>query len=78
MSSHSLFTRKGVGSQPPPAGTRYENDRQRRYSGDNRDRNYRGQEITEIAIEISARIIGTTNREEEIEAFPATDDISHP
>ena len=25
VSSHSLFTRKGVGSQPLPAGTRYEN-----------------------------------------------------
>ena len=42
VSSHSLFTRKGVGSQPPPAGTRYENNRQRSYSGNNRDDNCRG------------------------------------
>ena len=43
VSSHSLFTRKGVGSQPPPAGTRYENNRQRSYSGNNRDEYRRGQ-----------------------------------
>ena len=36
------------------------------------------QEITEMAIGIPARIIGTTNREEEIEAFPATDGIPNP
>ena len=76
VSSHSLYTRKGVGSQPPPAGTRYENDRQRRYSGDNRDEE--DQEITEVARGIPARKIGTTNREEEIEAFPKTREIPHP
>ena len=36
------------------------------------------QEITEVAKGISARIIGTTNREEEIEAFPKTREIPHP
>ena len=37
VSSHSLFTRKGVGSQPLPAGTKYENNRQASYSRSNRD-----------------------------------------
>ena len=41
VSSHSLFTRKGMGSQPPPAGTKYENNRQKSYLRSNRDGNYR-------------------------------------
>ena len=36
------------------------------------------QEITEVARGIPARNIGTTNREEEIEAFPKTREIPHP
>ena len=40
VSIHSLFTRKGIGSQPPPAGTRYENNRQRSYSRSNRESNH--------------------------------------
>ena len=41
ISTHSLFTRKGIGTQSLPAGTKYENNRRRSNSRSNGDGNNR-------------------------------------